>query len=94
MATIGRQKTGCIHFRQDRIRCRNADRLENRVTLNKIGRNCLQAAGKAELERRGKAVSAKSCMQLCNTAAGTIEVLACIPNFGADTLKNVKEWFM
>lgn len=79
------------HFSQDRIQCKNANYLENRVTLNKIGLNCIQAARKAELERRGKAMSVKSYMQLCNTAAGTIDVLARIPNFGADTLQNVKE---
>lgn len=79
------------HFSQDRIQCKNVNYLANRVTLNKIGLNLLRAARNAEMKRGNKPFSIKTYMQLCNTAAGTVDILALISNIDATLASDVKD---
>lgn len=79
------------HFSQDRIQCKNVNYLSNRVALNKIGLNLIRAARNAEIQRGNKAFSIKTYMQLCNTAAGTLDVLALISDIDTALASDVKD---
>ncbi|MDO4937073.1 MAG: ISAs1 family transposase [Sutterellaceae bacterium] len=63
-------------FNQDRIQCRDANYLQNRVCLNKIGLNAIRGIQKVIKQTTKQNYSIKTTQQLCNTAAGAVELLA------------------